>query len=303
MPSPSARAEPVPAPNLTDAWPRRPGLDPDRPWPVVIGLAALYLPFYLGPGHRSGLDEGIAPPLVAAISAWLLWRAWRAEGPASVRAPERPARVAGSLTLALGLLLFLFGRMLQFPLAEAASQLPVLAGIVLLLRGRRTLGRAAFAIGFLVFLLPLPEFVVAELTGPLSLWGAKLAAGILRLADYPVAASGATLAVGRYLLLVNEACAGLGSMISLAATGLLFVHLAGPRPRLHRWILIAAVLPMAFLANTLRIFVLALITYHLGDAVGRGPAHEASGMLLFVWAIGLLFALDALLRRVLPGRP
>lgn len=279
-----------PAPNLP-LW--RP------PWPVVVGLATLYIPVYQGLGQQQGLDDGIAPPLIAVMAAWLMWRAW----PNLSGRPDRPSLLAGGMALGLGLALYVLGRILDFSAADIGSQIPVLAGVALLYFGWPGLRALAFPIAFLAFMVPVPGAVVVELTGPLREWGAQLSTAVLRLADYPVAIDGTIVSIGRYVLLVNEACAGLGSMFSLAAAGLLYVHLAGERGRLHLVILLAAILPIAFLANTLRILTLALITYHASDRLAQGPAHEATGVMLFVVALGMMFTLDGLLRRWLGKRP
>ncbi len=268
------------------------------PWPVVAGLVALYAPVYLQMGHRQGLDDGIAPPLIAAAAAWLAWRAWPA-----LRALEaEPARLAGALSFSFGLILYVLGRIVDFPAADVGSQIPVLTGLVLLFYGWRGFSVLAFPLLFLVFMVPLPGAVVVELTAPLRLWGAKLSTAFLGLAGYPVALNGTIVSIGRYMLLVNEACSGLGSMFSLAAAGLLYVHLAGARCRLHLALLLAAILPVAFFANVLRILALALITFHVGDRFAQGPAHDMAGVLIFGVALGMLFAVDSLLRRWLPGQ-
>lgn len=264
----------------------------------MVGLAALFVPVHLEIGHRQGLDDGIAPPVIALAGAWLLWRIWP-----ELRALEpRPARAAGAAVLGFGLVLHLLGRILDFPAADVGAQLPVLAGLVLLYFGWRGLRLAAFPILFLIFMVPLPGAIVVELTGPLRQWGAELSTGLLRLAGYPVAINGTIVSIGRYMLLVNEACSGLGSMFSLTAACLLYIHLAGHRALPHQAILLAAIVPIAFLANALRILALALITYHAGDGTAQGPVHEAAGVLLFVVALVMLFSLDALLRRPLPER-
>ena len=269
------------------------------PWPVVLGLAAMFVPVYLELGQRNGLDDGIAPPIIALAGAWLFWRLW----PRLRGLDPRPARAAGALTLGFGLVLYVLGRILGFPPAEVASQLPVLAGLLLLYFGWPGLRLAAFPVFFLIFMVPLPGAVVVELTGPLRLWGAELSAEVLHVIGYPVAISGTIISIGQYLLLVNEACSGLGSMFSLVATCLLYIHITGHRARLHLAVLLLSVLPIAFLANTLRILGLALLTYHAGDGIAQGPAHETSGVMLFVVALGMLFGLDALVRRWSPERP
>jgi len=55
------------------------------------------------------------------------------------------------------------------------------------------------------------------------------------------------------------------------------------------------VIPIAFCANVIRAIVLVLVTYHLGDAAGRGFLHGFAGLLLFVVALVLIFATDHLI--------
>ena len=60
------------------------------------------------------------------------------------------------------------------------------------------------------------------------------------------------------------------------------------------------IVPISFCANLLRVVVLALITYHLGDAAGQGFLHGFSGMVLFITALLLIMTVDGVLRK-LPG--
>jgi exosortase/archaeosortase family protein len=60
-------------------------------------------------------------------------------------------------------------------------------------------------------------------------------------------------------------------------------------------ILVALIFPIAFVANIVRVIILVLVTYHLGDDAGQGFLHDFAGMLLFVAALGMLFAADTAL--------
>jgi exosortase/archaeosortase family protein len=84
-------------------------------------------------------------------------------------------------------------------------------------------------------------------------------------------------------------------MISLAALGTLFVYLMARNYRFHNIFMIISIVPIAFLANILRVILLVLITYHLGDEVAQGFLHGMTGMVLMIFALILFFALDALL--------
>jgi exosortase/archaeosortase family protein len=105
------------------------------------------------------------------------------------------------------------------------------------------------------------------------------------------------ITIGQYQLLVNEACAGLQTMFTLEAMGLLYASLMNHSSALRNTLLSLLVVPIAFCANVVRVMVLALVTYHLGDAAGQGFLHGFAGMVLFVVALALVMGADALLGR------
>jgi len=56
-----------------------------------------------------------------------------------------------------------------------------------------------------------------------------------------------------------------------------------------------AIVPISFVPNVIRVLVLVLVTYHLGDEAGQGFLHGFAGMLLFVVALILTYMTDRLL--------
>jgi exosortase/archaeosortase family protein len=91
-------------------------------------------------------------------------------------------------------------------------------------------------------------------------------------------------------------------MFSLAALGTLFMYIMRRPSKLHNAIMLASILPIAFIANMCRVIVLVLVTYHLGDEAGQGFLHGAAGFVLMLVALAAFFALDALLSLVLKSR-
>ena len=69
--------------------------------------------------------------------------------------------------------------------------------------------------------------------------------------------------------------------------------------RLHNAIMVASILPIAFTANIVRVLILVLITYHLGDEAGQGFLHGTAGIVLMIVALIGFFALDAVLTKSL----
>ncbi|MFZ5493664.1 MAG: exosortase [Pseudomonadota bacterium] len=284
MQTPALAAPGGPAPTWASAW------------PVVAGLLAV-----LGPsiyGLATGLwlsDDQSHGMIVMAVLAWMLWTERQL-----FTLPARPLPGPGWALLGLGVLLYVVGRSQDILLFEVGAFMPLLAGAVLLLYGTALLRRLGFFFVFLLFLLPLPGSVADALTTPLKHQVSALSASLLYAAGYPIAKAGIILHLGPYQLLVADACSGMRSMFSLAATAIMYLYLTGRRHRLHLGLLLLSILPIAFLANTLRVVTLALITFYLGDAAAQSYLHELASVSLYLFALGLLIGLDYLLG-ALPG--
>lgn len=261
-------------------------------WPVLAGLLAMYLPTYHGLSKTVWTDdEYIHGPLVLLAVLWLFWRQR-----AVLSAPPRQARlVFGIPLLALGLVAYIVGRSQDILLFEIGSQVPVLIGTLLIAASQEAAAEFAFPVFLILFIIPLPGFVVDTLTGPLKQHISALAENLLYAAGYPIARSGVVLTIGPYQLLVADACSGLHSMFSLSAMGLLYLYLLHYPSVWKNGILIASILPIAFTANVVRVIVLVLVTYHFGDEAGQGFLHKFAGIILFAAALILLFMLDGLL--------
>jgi exosortase B len=267
--------------------------------PVLVGLAVLYVPtFYALAAWHWQTDEGAHGPIVLAVAAWLIWR----KRAVLVSAPARQAPVAGFAFLICGLLLYVLGRAPEIALLEVGALVPILAGVVLAMRGWPAVRALWFPVLFMLFMVPLPGIFIDALTGPLKQLVSEIAERVLHVAGYPVARSGVLITIGQYQLLVADACAGLNSMVSLSALGLLFMYLTARKRLLHNAIVLASILPIAFLANVIRVVLLMLITYHLGDAAGQGFLHGGTGVVLLMIALIALMGLDAVLLRLLRAR-
>ena len=130
-------------------------------------------------------------------------------------------------------------------------------------------------------MIPLPGMLVDVITGPLKQQISELTEMVLYWADYPIARSGVTLSIGPYQLLVADACSGLNSMFSLSAMGLLYLYIMHYRSWIRNGVLIVSLLPIAFVANTVCVIILVLVTYYFGDEVGQGFVHKFASILLF----------------------
>lgn len=267
-----------------------------RRWlPVVVGVAALYVPTYVSLARTLWREDAHAHgPLVLAVVAWLVWR----ERAALSRDGEASAPLAGGIALASGLLLYVVGRSQGIALFEVGSHIPVLAGTVLVLRGWRALAQLWFPLFFLIFLVPLPGFLIDAVTGPLKGVVSQAVESILYGFGYPIARTGVMLSIGQYQLLVADACSGLNSLYSLTALGFLYFYVTGAGRTARNALLLASIVPIAIVANLVRVLMLVLITFHFGDEAGQSFLHEFAGIMLFATALALLFGFDAAVQRM-----
>ena len=104
--------------------------------------------------------------------------------------------------------------------------------------------------------------------------------------------------MGQYQLLVADACAGLNSMFTLEALGLLYLNLTNSTSVARNVTLAVLIIPISFVANIIRVMILVLVTYHFGDAAGQGFVHRFAGMVLFIAGLLLMASTDTLLRRL-----
>lgn len=271
----------------------------DKGW--VFGLVSfllVYAPLYYDASQSLWQrDEHAHGALILILALWLVWQE-RASllrlGP-----PSRQDLWMGWLSLSLGLLTFLLGRGLSFSVMEFGSQIPFAIGLALVVGGRQALRVLWFPLLFLVFMIPLPGVFVDSATGALKQWVSVLAETALRWMSYPVGRTGVTLVVGQYQLLVADACSGLHSMFTLSAMGALFMYLRARTSLAHNVVMLLCILPIAFLANIIRVIILVLVTYHLGDEAGQGFLHGAAGVVLMVAALLTFMLVDKILHWLL----
>ena len=158
--------------------------------------------------------------------------------------------------------------------------------------GPRAMIRHWFPLFYLAFAIPPPNYLLDAATAPLKTFVSWAATSGLAQLGLPVARQGVTIFIAQYQLLVEDACAGMNSIVGLTAVSLLYVYLMRGSRLVYSLVLTALVVPIAILANIVRIVILILLTYFFGDAVGQGFLHFAAGMVLFATALTLVFALD-----------
>ena len=126
---------------------------------LIIGYLVLYLPSYLMLAQRIwSTDEQGHGAIILALSFYLLY-AKRFELACE---PAAPATLSGGALLLFGTALYAFGRSQYIMFFEILSQIFVLTGLFAFFLGWRALRVVWFPLFFMLFMVPLPGSVVAE---------------------------------------------------------------------------------------------------------------------------------------------
>ena len=261
-------------------------------WPLWLGLAALAIPTMVRLADQSWSHEfGAYGPIILATGGWLLWRQADVLGREAV--PGEDWITWAALVAALGS--YVFGRAYDFIPLEVGGV--YLAGLAMLHArfGLRAMRSVWFPLLYLAFVIPPPNTLLAELTAPLKEAVSQVATNWLHAWGLPVAREGVTIFVAQYQLLVEDACSGMNSIVGLIAVSLLYIYLMRGSSWLYSIILVMFVIPVAIVANILRIMVLVLLTYFYGNEVAQGFLHFTAGMFLFATALLFVFLIDRLL--------
>lgn len=258
-------------------------------FPVFLGLIALYIPTYIDLTRTIWASEAHAHgPIILGVALWFFWKLRLAIH----HMAATPARTGWPVFI-FGLLLYAIGRSQDILIFEVGSQILVISGLLLILRGWAALRAAWFPLFFLLFMIPLPGTFVDAVTMPMKMAVSYVAEHILFAIGYPIARTGVILQIGQYKLLVADACAGLHTLFTLEALGLLYLNIIRHDSLFRNVTLAILIIPISFSANVFRVMVLTLITYHFGDEAGQGFLHGFAGMVLFLTALLLIMAVDS----------
>jgi exosortase B len=264
---------------------------------IISGLLTLFVPTFVDLFKGLWSDERHAHgPVVFVISLWFFY--YKTQQLLKSNIITTPSPYIGWPMFLLGLCLYISGRSQTIYIFEVSALIVLLIGLVLILWGRKVAKHYWFAFFFMLFMVPLPSSVVDSITLPMKIAVSFAAEHVLFYFDYPVARDGVILSIGQYQLLVADACAGLNSLFTLEALGLLYMNVIRHESVVRNAVLATLIVPISFVSNVTRVVVLSLITFYWGDVAGQGFLHEFSGIVLFITALLLIIFVDSSLRAI-----
>jgi exosortase C (VPDSG-CTERM-specific) len=171
----------------------------------------------------------------------------------------------------------------------------VIAGFLFFF-GRDMLRAAAFPIGFLLFMIPLPALLTNWFEEFLQRSSADAAAALLGLCGETVFRNGLVFQLPGIVIEVAKECSGIHSTFVLLITSLVAGHLF-LRSTWKKSVLALAVIPLGILRNGFRIFTLATLCVHVNPNIIDSPLHHRGGPIFFALSLVPLFALLYVLRK------
>jgi exosortase len=190
--------------------------------------------------------------------------------------------------LLIGGALRLAGAYFYYPALDSLSLLPSLTGLCVLLGGWPALRWTWPAIAFLVFMLPLPFVVEGAMAQPLQRLATFASTYALQTIGFPAVAEGNVVIINDSRIGVVEACNGLGMLVIFFAlsTALAFVI---KRPLWEKVLVVASAVPVALLANVVRITTTAVLSETVSQEFGQAVFHDWGGWLMMPLALSLLW--------------
>ena len=170
----------------------------------------------------------------------------------------------------------------------------LLAGLTIYFFGWQHFREAQFPWGSLFLMVPIPAIIFNQIAFPLQLLASKLASWLLAWMSVPVLREGNVLKLPAMTLEVVQACSGIRSLMSLVTLAVIYGCFMESRV-IRRVILVLAAVPIAILANGLRVVGTGLLVHYWNPAKAEGFFHTFEGWVIFVLSLTMLFSFHGLM--------
>ena len=222
--------------------------------------------------------------LIPLISGFLIWQKRK-----EIAGLELKSENIGLLLLLCSLAFFIATRIGAELFTMRFSMIMVILSLTVFLCGWKIFKAVLVPVLYLTFMIPLPAILWNKIAFPLKLFATQMAVGVIHFLSIPVYSEGNIIYLTNTTLEVVDACSGLRSLTSLLALSAAFAIISN-QSGIKKWILFLAAIPIAIFVNIIRLSSTAVLARYFGAQVAQGFLHDASGMLVFILAFGLLYA-------------
>src|ERR1700723_3920277 len=254
-------------------------------WPFWDGLSRMWGWWIDAPEYSHGL-------LIPPIAAFLIWQQ-----------KDRLERLRfqgswwGAGLILIGGAFLVMGELGTVYTIVQYGYVITLFGLILSFLGWPAFRLIAIPLLILLFMIPLPQFVLANLSTKLQLLSSQIGVFVIRLADISVFLEGNVIDLGGYKLQVEDACSGLRYLFPLMTLGFLMAYFY-KGALWKRIILFLSSIPITVFMNSLRIGVIGVTVEHWGIGMAEGFLHAFQGWAIFMISTALIVVEMIALNRV-----
>ncbi len=242
-------------------------------------------------------DEESSHVLLAVPAA--LWLAWiRREYAAEAR---RTGMWLGPLMVAVGWFLFALGDVQLYQSVWHFGAILIVAGCIVSVFGREVFIRAWPAFAVLIFLIPVPAIVRAQIAPPMQTITAQMTAFLLQTMGEQVTLSGKVLIVNDVSVGIAEACNGIRMVFALALVCFFYAFSAALSTRNRLFIVLASPI-VAITVNVVRLVPTVWLYGHTEMATAEA-FHDFMGWAMMPIALAGLMGLHTIVSWALKEDP
>lgn len=199
--------------------------------------------------------------------------------------------------------------MIQIGYPQSLSIMGVVAGLVLLIRGWRSLWITAFPIAFFFLAVPPPDRLYRQFTHPLQQMAAMISTWFLTLFPGVLEIEREGIKIGYWMegggagsFTVAGACSGMRSLMAFVALGLAMSYIT-PRPTWQRVAMALFVVPVALVCNILRVIITGCLQMYGYTDLAKGTPHTLLGLIMFAFGFVLYMAILWVLDHLVVDEP
>jgi exosortase D (VPLPA-CTERM-specific) len=260
---------------------------------VFLSLASIAIIFYQGlvelEFRWATLEQYSHGYMIPFIALFLLWQ----QAP-RIKAMDWTPNWLAPVLMAGALLGWALGELSALFIIVHYSLLLALVALFLATTGLRACLAGWTSLVYLIFMIPLPVFILREISAQLQLISTQLGVAVIRAFDISVHAEGNVIDLGVYQLQVVEACSGLNYLFPLMSFGFLIAVIYQGRGW-HRWLIFFSTIPITVFMNSLRIGIIGVTVEYWGIEAAEGFLHAFEGWFVFMACLAILAGLIWLL--------
>jgi exosortase len=237
--------------------------------------------------HREYSSHGVFVPILSAYLVWIK----RSE---IKDVPFHFSLIPGAVILTLAFTMLYIAKGTQEVALPALSFFVAVFGLLVCLLGVPLFQKILSPLLFLLTMIPLPHFAYIQIADYLRTASTATSTWLVLLTGIPIYREGFHIRLPDYDLFIGISCSGSRYLLSYFSFGLYYAMLF-KNSLLARTTVVLASLPLAFLANVLRLFLLYLSTFLFGTFFLSSWPHILLGWLIFACGIILGVSLDKLI--------